>query len=380
MSMKCYEYQAKDVFKRFGIPVPKGVVIDDVTGMDHAIEEVCLPLVIKSQVLTGGRGKAGGIKLANTLEQSREEAGRLLGSEIKGLKVNKLLIEERLEIKNEYYLGIITDRDSYGPVVIVSSMGGMNVEDVSKNYPGKIVKMSIDYAYGLQNYQARELAYSSGINKEDVDKVVRVLMGLYRVYRECDAELTEINPLVVTAAGQIIAADGRLNIDDSALYRHPDLKKYQDRTLEVKLDEEARIKWVDIGGDIGIISSGAGMTMTVMDQVIAAGGKPANFLDGGLGLLDKAPKVGLDLMLKRGVSAILYSTYTGGRSDSMAKKFVEAIEETPELNVPVVVRFQGLNQSEAVKILSDCSYNDLHIAYDIDEAAKMAVKHAGRGK
>jgi succinyl-CoA synthetase beta subunit len=378
--MKCYEYQAKEVFKKYGIPVAKGVVIDDLSQLDNAVNAVGLPVVIKSQVLTGGRGKAGGIKVAESREKATAEVKRLLGSEIKGLKVNKLLIEQKIDIAREYYLGIVTDRDSYGPVAIVSSMGGMNVEDVSKDFPDKIVKRNIDYVYGLQDYEARALAYSSGIKKEDINNVVRVLRNLYRVYKECDAELTEINPLVITSKGEIIAADGRLNIDDSSLYRHPDLKQYRDETLEVKLDEEARIKYVEMDGNIGIISSGAGMTMTVMDQVIAAGGKPANFLDGGLGLLDKAPKVALDLLLARGVAAVLFSTYTGGRSDSMAKKFCEAIESTPKLNIPIIVRFQGLNQDEAVKILTDCSYKDLHIAYDIDEAAKVAVKLAGRGK
>jgi succinyl-CoA synthetase beta subunit len=203
-------------------------------------------------------------------------------------------------------------------------------------------------------------------------------MKLYRLYEDCDAELTEINPLVVTEDGRIVAADGRLNVDDSALYRRPDLKAYREDTLEVRLEEEARIKYVDVGGDIGILSSGAGMTMAVMDQVIEAGGKPANFLDGGIGMLDKAPKRGLELLMERGVNAILLSTYTGGRSDFMAEKLVEAIESTPRLNVPVIVRFQGLNQEAAEKILLACSYKDLHIAHDIDESARMAVTLARR--
>ncbi|MBU0544561.1 MAG: acetate--CoA ligase family protein [Proteobacteria bacterium] len=378
--MKCYEYQAKEVFKKYGIPIPKGAVIDDLKKMDDVIEAIGLPLVIKSQILTGGRGKAGGIKFADSSEKAMAEAKKLLGSEIKGLKVNKLLIEEKLEIANEYYLGIVTDRDFSAPVVIVSSMGGMNIEDVSKRFPDKIMKKNIDYAYGLQNFQARALAYSTGIKKEDVDKVVRILMALYHLYKECDAELTEINPLVITSNGQIIAADGRLNIDGNALYRHPDLKQYQERTLEVIIDEEARLKWVNLGGDIGIISTGAGMGMAVLDQVIAAGGKPANFLDGGMGLLDKGFKVGLDLIMKCGARAILFSAYTGGRSDTMASKFVEAIESSPALQVPVVVRLQGLNQEEAIRIISNCNYKNMHIVYDIDEAARMVVKLAGRGK
>lgn len=379
--MKCYEYQAKEVFKRFGIPVGKSVIIDDNSQLDNAVKELGLPVVIKSQVLTGGRGKAGGIKVVNTLEDARKETKRLLGSELKGFKVNKLLIEQKLEIAREYYVGVITDRDSYGPVAIVSSMGGMNVEDVSKDHPDKISKMNIDYVYGLSDYQGRILAYSAGIDKKDVNAVVKVLRGLYKLYTECDAELTEINPLVVTAGGEVIAADGRLNIDDSALYRHPDLKQYRDYTLEVKLDEEARIKYVELDdGNIGIISSGAGMTMTVMDQVIAAGGRPANFLDGGLGLLDKAPAVGLDLLLDSGVKAILFSTYTGGRSDTMARKFVDAIEANPRVNIPIIVRFQGLNQEEAEKIIKNSVYKDLHIAHNIDESAKMAVKLARREK
>ncbi len=378
--MKCYEYQAKEVFKKYGIPVPRGAVIDDLKKIHEALETIGLPLVLKSQILTGGRGKAGGIKFADSSEQALKNAKNLFNSEIKGLKIKKLLIEEKLEIANEYYLGIVTDREFSSPVVIVSSMGGMNVEDVSKSFPDKIMKKNIDYAYGLQNYQARALAYSTGIKKKDVDKVVRVLMNLYHLYKKCDAELTEINPLVITSNGQIIAADGRLNIDDNALYRHPDLKQYQERTLEVIIDEEARLKWVNLGGDIGVISTGAGMGMAVLDQVIAAGGKPANFLDGGLGLLDKGFKVGLDLIMKCGVRAILFSAYTGGRSDSMAIKFVEAIESTPTLQVPVVVRLQGLNQEEAIRIISNCNYKNMHISYDIDEAARMVVKLAGRGK
>lgn len=376
--MKCYEHQAKEIFGKCGIPVPKGIVVDAPDRLKKAFQSVGLPAVIKAQVLVGGRGKAGGIKVVDTPANARKEAERLFGAEIKGLPVKRLLIEEKLKIAREYYAGIVTDRDSGGPLAIVSSRGGMNIEEVSRDFPDKIAREPIDYLYGLQEYQARNLAYSSGIAREDVPRLVPILMKLYRLYQECDAELTEINPLVVTEDGRIVAADGRLNVDDSALYRRPDLKAYREDTLEVRLEEEARIKYVDVGGDIGILSSGAGMTMTVMDQVIEAGGKPANFLDGGMGMLDKAPKRGLDLLMDRGVNAILLSTYTGGRSDSMAKKLVEAIESTPRLNVPVIVRFQGLNQEEAEKILSACSYKDLHIAHDIDESARMAVTLAGR--
>ncbi len=376
--MKCCEYQAKEVFGRYGIPTPKGVVVDAPGQLGKALKAVGLPAVIKAQVLAGGRGKAGGVKVVDTPADARKEAKRLLGSEIKGLPVRKLLVEEKLPIAREYYVGIVTDRDSGGPLAIVSSMGGMNVEEVASRFPDRIATAKVDYAFGLQEYQARALAYSTGIAKADVPQVVRILMDLYRLYRECDAELTEINPLVAIEDGRLVAADGRLNVDDSALYRQSGLKRYREDTLEVRLEEEARIKYVDVGGDIGILSSGAGMTMTVMDQVIEAGGRPANFLDGGMGMLDKAPKRGLELLTERGVSAILLSTYTGGRSDTMAKKFVEAIESTPRLNVPVIVRFQGLNQEEAEKILAGCSYKDLHVAHDIDESARMAVALARR--
>lgn len=379
--MKCYEYQAKEIFKKYGIPVPNGIVVDKLNQIKNAFEIIGFPAVIKAQVLAGGRGKAGGINFVDSLKEGQDKAKELFGSIKKGIKVEKLLIEKKIDIKNEYYLGIITDRDSCGPIVIVSSMGGMDVEGVANGYPEKICRELVDYYHGLNDYQARHLVYSSGIKKEHAEGIVSILKKLYILYKECDAELTEINPLIVDQENSIFAADGRLNVDDSALFRQPALKLYKEDTLENRLDEEARIKYIDIGGDIGIISTGAGMTMAVMDQVIAHGGKPANFLDGGLGLLDKATQKALELfMLRGGVNVILYSTYTGIRGDAMAQKLVDAIENTPGFTIPVVVRFQGLNQEIAERILRNSRSKYIHIAHTIDESAKMAVEIAGRGK
>lgn len=372
--MKCKEYQAKAVFRKYDIPVPQSVLVSSPGELASAFDSIGFPSVLKAQVLTGGRGKAGGIKIVESPEEGIPQGEKLLKSEIKGLKVKQVLLEEKINVAREYYVGIITDRDAYCPMAIVSSRGGMDVEEVSKTYPDKISKKHVDFLYGLQEYDARHLAYSCGIAKEDINSVVKIITKLYALYKGCDAELTEINPLVVSTDGLIVAADGRLNIDDMALYRQPELAAYK----EVENEKEAAIKYIDVGGNIGIISSGAGMTMTVMDQVAAVGGKPANFLDGGLGLLSNASKIGLEIFVERGVDSILFSTYTGGRSDVMAQKFVEAIESMPDLNIPIIVRFQGLNQEEAEKIVSSCTYDNIHIAHGIDESAKTAVKLARR--
>jgi len=375
--LKLYEYQAKEVLQSYGISVPKGKLIESVEDLRAALSEVGAKVALKSQVLAGGRGKAGGIKLTQNESEAEQSAAALFGLEIKGLPVRKILVEEQLDIETEYFIGITNDRDLGCPVVIASSEGGMSVEEVAQKVPQKIAAVPVDLTVGLAPYAAMDVLLQCGIDGKTARQILPLMLALYRAYRECDAELVEINPLVVTKDGRLVAADARLNIDDNALYRQPRFKAMKEQTAEDRIMEEARILYVDLGGNIGIMSTGAGMTMAVMDHVVAMGGRPANFMDCGIGMLDKAPKRGIELLVKRGVDAILISTYTGARSEIMAEKIIEAIESTPELNVPVVVRLQGLNQDQAETVLSNAACANLHTAKTLDDAVALAISLAG---
>jgi succinyl-CoA synthetase beta subunit len=374
--VKLYEYQAKSIFKKTGIPVPKGRIVTSLEMVSEAFNDAGGKIVIKAQVLTGGRGKAGGIKGVDTIDEAKKIAISLLGSKLKGLEVKSLLFEERLDIAREYYVAIVNDRERSCPLAMLSMKGGMAIEEVAKEYPDQLAMQPIDILYGLEDYQIRMNAFHLGVPFADINPLVSILKRLYEVYRCNDAELTEINPLIMTQQGQLIAGDGRLNIDDNSLFRHPELKQY----IEVGVDKEFKAKkgnaFIDLDGDIGVMCTGAGMTMTMMDQISAYGGKPADFMDVGWGMLEGAAEEGIKLLLAKGVKVILISTYSGGRTDIMAERILEGLPRIRNLNVPVVIRLQGKNEAQAQKLLSECQLPYVRTAETLDKAVALAVQIA----
>jgi succinyl-CoA synthetase beta subunit len=290
--VKLHEYQSKDIFSRRGIPIPKGRIAENAEQARQIAAEAGRKVVIKAQVLVGGRGKAGGIKIANTPDEAETLADQILTMRIKGLPVRKVLVDEAINIAKEIYLGIVVDRAAKCATMMGSAAGGIDIEEVARTTPEKIIRIQIDPAFGLQEYQARELAFGIGIAKPLVRDFTTVALGLYQTFIDTDASLAEINPLVVTAENRLIAADGKIVLDDNALYRHPHLEELRDIDEESHAEREARkagLSYVKLDGNIGCMVNGAGLAMATMDVIKFYGGEPANFLDIGGGA--KADKV-----------------------------------------------------------------------------------------
>jgi len=374
--VKLYEYQAKEIFKKLGLPVPKSKLVTRLEEVEEAYASVGPKVMIKAQVLVGGRGKAGGIKPANSLEEAKKIASSLLHSNLKGLEVKRLLFEEQLDIAREYYMAFVNDRERACPLAMVSLKGGMDIEEVARQYPDQVATLPIDILYGLQDFQARQIAFQIGLPGQDLTQFTKMLKGLYDVYRAYDAELTEINPLVVTAKGELKAADGRLNVDDNSLFRHPDVAAWQEPGIDAEFKAKKGNAYVELDGNIGLMCTGAGMTMAIMDTIAAFGGKPADFMDVGWGMLEGGSEEGIKLLLAKGVKVILISTYTGARTDIMAEKILEALPRIPNLNIPVVIRLQGKNEEIAQKILSECKLPYVKTAETLDKAVELAVNIA----
>lgn len=284
--MRLHEYQAKQIFSKHGIKIPRGKVAETPEEARKIAEELGGKVVVKAQVLVGGRGKAGGIKKVESAQEAEKVASQLLGSLIKGHKVERVLIEEALNIQKEYYLGYVVDKSRRMSTIIFSKVGGMDVEEIAAKHPEEIHKIYFDPLWGLQDYQIRKGLFKAGFSGDEFKEMFKLIKTLSDIAYKYEAELTEINPLVITDNG-FIAADARLNVDDNALFKHPELESFRDATEVDELEREARLKglnYVRIGGDIGIIANGAGLAMTTMDLIQLMGGKPANFLDTGGGL------------------------------------------------------------------------------------------------
>ena len=313
--MKLHEHQSKEIFARYDIPTPKGKVAYDAESACDLAKQIGLPVVVKAQVLVGGRGKAGGVKVAKTADEVEHHAAAILGMDIKGLPVRKVLIDPAITAKSEIYLGIVVDRAQGAPVMMASSAGGVEIEEVAAVSPEKIKRQTIDPVLGLQPFQARNLAYGIGIDKKSVPEFVKIALGLSRVFTETDASLVEINPLFVTDQDTLLAADGKLVIDDSALERHHDLEMLRDADEEDPSEREARtagLSFVKLDGNIGCMVNGAGLAMATMDVIKFYGGEPANFLDIGGGA--KADKVAAALRIildDSNVKAILLNIFGG---------------------------------------------------------------------
>ncbi len=373
--MKLHEYQSKQIFSRFGIPIPKGRVAATAIEARQIAEELGGRVVIKSQVLVGGRGKAGGIRLAKTPREAEEAATAILGMEIKGLPVRKVLVDEAANIDHEIYLGITNDRAARRPVMMASSAGGVEIEEVARTTPEKIIKVHIDPLLGLRDYQTRDVALGIDLPKEYWKQFSEICKSLWKTYLDCDASLAEINPLVITKEKTLLALDGKMLIDDNALFRHLDLAEMRDVDEEAPAETEARkygLSYIKLDGQIGCMVNGAGLAMTTMDIVKLFGGEPANFLDigGGAGA-DKVAAALRIILSDPNVKAILFNVFGGiTRCDEVARGILTALAEVKP-KIPMVVRLVGTNAEEGRKLLADAH---MMTADTLVEAAKCAVE------
>ncbi len=378
--MKLHEYQSKMIFSRHGIPIPKGRVATTAAEAKAIAEELGGRVVVKSQVLVGGRGKAGGVKLARDPEEAEQLAGQILGMEIKGLPVRKVLVDEAAGIENEIYFSITNDRAERKPVMIASAAGGVEIEEVAAKTPEKIIKVHIDPLLGLRDYQARDIAASIDLPREYWKDFGKIAAGLWQVYSQNDATLAEINPLVITKDKRLLALDGKMLIDDSALYRHPDLAEMRDLDEEAAAETEARkygLTYIKLDGNIGCMVNGAGLAMTTMDIVKLFGGEPANFLDiGGGANADKVAAAMRIILSDTNVRAILLNIFGGiTRCDEVAHGILEATSQVKP-KAPMIVRLVGTNSTEGRQILADAKMITADTLADAAEKAVEAAREA----
>jgi succinyl-CoA synthetase beta subunit len=377
--MKLHEYMAKQIFAKAGVPTPKGVVISNIEEFEAKKDDVQYPVAIKSQVLVGGRGKAGGIKFANNYDEAKLVISDLLGMDIKGIKVRQLLVEQKADLSNakELYVGFTVNREAKVVTCILSSKGGVDIEQVARENPEDIAKLNIDPELGLQQYHCRKLAKQIGLKGKSMLKVADITAKLYKVFLASDAELAEINPLILMPDGNVLAVDSKMNIDNNALFRHPEFKAERETTEEfTDLEKEAReagLSYVDLDGDIGIIGCGAGLVMASLDILKQFDGEPANFLDVGGGATAENMRKALDIVMKKpGVKSIFVNIFGGiTRCDEIAKGIVDIAPK-----IPITVRMMGTNQEEGIKILKDNNYK----VYDtMEDSAEHAVDLAKVG-
>lgn len=379
--MKLHEYQSKKIFDRYGVPIPRGRIANFASEAKQIAEELGGRVVIKSQVLVGGRGKAGGIKLARDPNQAKELATEILGMEIKGYPVRKILVDEIVDIDQEIYLGITNDRNYRQPVVIASSSGGIDIEEVAQISPEKIFKLAIDPLLGLQDFQVRDIALGIDLKREFWKQFIKILHGLYRAYIDTDATLAEINPLVITKDKRLIALDAKMIIDDNALFRHPDMMELRDLDVEVPAEIEAKkygLSYIKLDGDIGCMVNGAGLAMATMDIISQFGGKPANFLDIGGGASATKVSAALRIILSdSNVKVILINIFGGiTRCDEVAKGILISLADLKS-PVPIVVRLVGTNAEEGRNLLAN---ENVQTANTLVEAAKISVVLSSGGE
>ncbi len=372
--MKIHEYQAKDILARYGIPVQPGRVARTPEEAEAIARGLGGPVVIKAQVYVGGRGKAGGIQFGDTPEQARAAAAKVLGMEIKGLKVEKVLVVSRLEIKEEYYLGIILDRKTQAPVVMVSTAGGIDIEEVAATTPEKIIQQPIDMHWGLRPFEARDILARAGFPHQVISKGGAILAALARAFIESDASLAEINPLALTADGQVQAADAKILIDDNGLFRQQEYAAWAETEESNPLEFEAKkegLTYVKLDGDVGIVGNGAGLVMTTLDMVARVGGRPANFLDIGGGAKAEMMRKALTFVARDPqVKGILVNIFGGiTRGEEVARGVIMAQAEIPK-GLPIVVRLSGTGAEEGKALLKDAG---LDWGKDMRDAARKIV-------
>jgi succinyl-CoA synthetase beta subunit len=380
--MDLYEYQGKELFKRFGIPVSEGRVADTPEGARAAAEELGGQVVVKAQVLTGGRGKAGGIKLADGPDEAEEHARNILGMDINGHVVRKLWIEKASDIEREYYLSLTFDRGEKKALFMFTMEGGVEIEEVAAERPEALARLHVDPLEGFQPYQARRLIYGGGIDDESEQKqIARIAGQLYDAFVGADATLTEINPLIVTPDGEVKALDSKFAVDDNALYKHPDIAEMRDLEAyppEERAAREKNVTYVKLDGDVGVLGNGAGLVMSTLDVVALAGGRPANFCDLGgggdaEGVVDALEIISADPQVK----SILFNIFGGiTRCDEVARGILEALDRLT-IDEPIVVRLDGTNAEEGRQLLRDASPPNLHVEPTMLDAARRAVELAG---
>ena len=390
--MKIHEYQAKGILKKYGVAVPRGTMVTTREEAEAAAKELmsagATGVVVKAQIHAGGRGKGGGVKVAKSVEEATELAGKILGMKLvthqtgpEGRIVHRLLIEETLPIEKELYLGILVDRGEGKPVFMASAAGGMDIEQVAAETPEKILKQYIDPGMGLEPFQARKIAFALGLKAAQINPAVQFLTSLYRAFLETDASLVEINPFVSCTDGRLFALDAKLTFDDNALFRHTDLRELRDVTEEDPLEVEAskyNLNYIKLDGSVGCMVNGAGLAMATMDIIKYAGGMPANFLDVGGGASSEQVAHAFEILLSdKSVRAVLINIFGGIlRVDTLASGVVEAAKKT-NLQLPVVLRLEGTNVQEGKKILMESGMN-FTVAETMKDAADKVVA-AARG-
>jgi succinyl-CoA synthetase beta subunit len=375
-----YEYQGKELFRRFGIPVSEGRPASTPDEARAAAAELGGQVVVKAQVLTGGRGKAGGIKLAATPDEAEERAAEILGLDIRGHVVRKLWIERASEIAREYYLSLTFDRSEKQSLFMFTTEGGIDIEEVAARSPERLARLHVDPLVGFQPYQARWLAFNGGLDDPDEQKQLAAMaQKLYRAFVECETMLCEINPLIVTPEGELRALDAKVTIDDNALYRHPELAELRDPEAlppQERLAKERGLAYVKLDGDIGILGNGAGLVMSTLDVVAQAGGHPANFCDVGGGAKAEEIVSALEVITADPVKAILFNIFGGiTRGGEVARGLLEALDRMA-IAVPIVVRLDGTEAAEGRRLLAEAARSNIHPEATMLDAARRVVELA----
>jgi succinyl-CoA synthetase beta subunit len=378
--MDLLEYQGKQLFARHGIPVPSGRPATSVDEAVTAADAIGYPCVVKAQVQIGGRGKLGGIKVAANRAEAREHAGAIIGMEIRGLRVLEVWIEEASEIEAEYYASIVFDRSARAPLIMFSTKGGMDIEQVAEEDPEAIASLHVDPLLGYQQFHGRRLAFEAGVDADLVRPLTGMLEQLYEAFVGEDAMLIEVNPLIVTPDRQLRALDAKVTLDGDALFRHPDNAALRDPSAEDPQEQMAKergLTYVKLDGDIGILGNGAGLVMSTLDVVAQAGGRPANFLDAGGGSKADAIVAAVEVILSdEKVNAVLFNIFGGiTRCDEVAKGLIEAFEQVKP-KVPFVVRLDGTNDEEGRRLLSEADLPNLQVESTMLEAAERVVELA----
>ena len=390
--MKIHEYQAKAILAKYGVAVPRGEMASTVQEAEgiarRLMENGSQVVVVKAQIHAGGRGKGGGVKIAKSVEEARELAGKILGMTLvthqtgpEGRVVRRLLIEEGLPIERELYLSMLLDRQEAKLLVMASQAGGMEIEQVAAEHPELILKEHIEPAVGLAQYQARKIAFGLGLNGKLINQAAAFLSGLYKAYLETDASLVEINPLITTKDGRLIALDAKVNFDDNALFRHQDIRDLRDITEEDPLEVEASkygLNYIKLDGNVGCMVNGAGLAMSTMDIIKYAGGMPANFLDVGGGANEEQVTHAFEILLSdKNVRAVLINIFGGIlRVDTLANGVVEAARKM-NIQLPIVLRLEGTNVEKGREILKNSGLNFV-VAETMKDAAEKVVAAAGR--
>jgi succinyl-CoA synthetase beta subunit len=379
--MDLLEYQGKQLFAKHGVPVPDGRPATSVAEAVEAADELGYPVVIKAQVQIGGRGKAGGIKLANDRAEAEEHAKAILGMDIRGFTVQELYVEKASEIDEEYYAAIVFDRSAKKPMAMLSRMGGMDVEEVAETDPEAMRMLHVDPLLGIQDFHGRRLAFESGIAADVIRPVGAMLAKLYDVFVREDATLVEVNPLLVTKSREVVALDAKVTVDDNALFRHPDVAEMRDLSAEdpqERMAKERGLTYVKLDGNVGILGNGAGLVMSTLDVVAQAGGKPANFLDAGGGSKAEAITSAVEVILSDDkVNAVLFNIFGGiTRCDEVARGLIEAFEQIKP-DVPFVVRLDGTNDKEGRALLAEADLPNVHTESTMLGAAEKVVELAG---